>query len=158
MRPKIRAARGRFIISEEISREEVWERLTETLTGVDKYWLIPYIKFRPINTERLAANIKLEAEEQAGGRYPCELSVWDADNKRFVLKIMHNEPDYFTEYDFSVNHFMKGEKYVDLRLTTYKRSLVDRIVGGASETVEEQVRRTLSYIPVRGHISFVKAE
>jgi hypothetical protein len=155
---KTRAGSGRYVILEEISREEAFERLTKMLGGGWHSWLLPYVNFVPINTDRLQANIRLEAEGSAHGRYPCELTVWDVENKRFVLKIMYDDSAY-SEYDFSVNWFMGGETFIDLRLVTKgSQGLVDRLLMGKPETMEEKLRRTLSYIPIRGRVDFVKAE
>ncbi|HEV3470524.1 MAG TPA: hypothetical protein VG148_14470 [Pyrinomonadaceae bacterium] len=155
---RVRAAKGRFTASEEISREAAWGRLTEMLGGGWRNcWLIPYVNFEPINTDRLRANVRLEAETALHGKYPCELTAWDEENKRFSLKIMYH-PEYFTEYEFAVNEFMNGGTFIDARLArNHGQGLLARVVG-KPESIEEALSRTLSYIPIKGRIDFVKAE
>jgi hypothetical protein len=156
MSPKMRTARGRFTISEEISRDEAWERLTGMLKGKG-CWLLPYLNFEPVNTDSLRANVRLEAEGSSHTKYPSELTVWDVEKKRFVFKIMYGK-NSFTEYDFSVNYFMNGGTFIDARLVTNGTYRLGQHIFGGAETATEQLERTMSYIPIKGRIDFAKAE
>jgi hypothetical protein len=146
MKPKTREAKGRLVISEEISREEAWERLTEMLGGRWRNcWLLPYVNFEPINTDSLKANIRLEAEVGTHAKYPCELTVWDVENKRFAIKIMYH-PTYFIEYDFSINYFMNGATFIDARVATNDKYGFIRQLVEESPYHEVKLKQALSYI------------
>ncbi len=116
---KMRLAKGRLVVTEEISREEVWKRLIQ-LVGGDSCWMRPYFRIVPINTDHLKANIKLERHGSMGGKYPCELTVWDPANKRFAIKMLPppNKKElqgFFKEYDFTVNQYMGGKTFIDVQ-------------------------------------------